>query len=122
MKDGEMYEARLLEASVFSSYPCTVCGGRIKAEVLCEAVQCVSGKFIRVCPRCLEAGDIDRKLKKHAAKLQERAADLIEKAAWLKGLVGRVTTPSFADWKAAEEETQALTAALAEQQLKGGRS
>jgi hypothetical protein len=110
-------EMKLVESNFLTRWPCTVCGGVTeKVAILCEGfddgtehINTVSSpnpvanlfrgqvrNNIRVCERCLEAGDID-------GRLQQRAAELEDIAAWLRSLIGRLKVPTHAEWQAAEE-------------------
>jgi hypothetical protein len=51
---------------------------------------------VRVCERCLEAGDINARLEKHAAHLDAQAG-LVRK------LIGQLKVPSYAEWQAREK-------------------
>jgi hypothetical protein len=90
----------LVSTNFFTRWPCTVCGGHTeKVGVLAEAtIRCEGDETatIRVCERCLEAGDID-------ARLERNAADLELAAAARRGLIGRLKVPTYAEWEAREE-------------------
>ena len=47
------------------------------------------GEGIVICPHCLAEGDIDAKLERHAAALENRSR-------WLRALIGRLEVPSRA--------------------------
>ena len=91
-------KVELVDTNFFTRWPCTVCGGCTeKVDVLAEA----ESDDIRVCETCLEAGNIDKRLKAHAVQMPNRAE-------FLNSLVGRLDVPTFADWqdrmKVAEEQ------------------
>jgi hypothetical protein len=87
-------EIKLVETNVLTRWPCTVCDGRTEKEPILAESERVEGNCIRVCERCLEAGDIDTRLRKNAAGLREYA-DYIE------SLIGRLIVPTYEQWKAA---------------------
>jgi hypothetical protein len=91
-------EANFVRTGFFTRWPCHVCGGHTeKVEVLTE-VKCVDGDVaLRVCETCLEAGDIDKRLEDHAARL-------VSEAARLRNLIGRLKVPTFAQWKEKEAD------------------
>jgi hypothetical protein len=87
--DGRKIKIELVKTRFFTRYPCDVCGGCTeKVSVLAR------GHDLLVCETCLEAGDIDERLKRHAAALM---------AAVTRGLIGRLQVPSWAEWQAAEK-------------------
>lgn len=79
---------------------CTICGGVIdKSGVLCEAPDTINGGgTIRACELCLMAGqgEVDNRLRAHAAKLKGVAAEY-------QKLIGQVKIPSFDEFETAEE-------------------
>jgi hypothetical protein len=78
----------LKRTTVFTRWPCTVCGGRTeKVDVLVEA------HGVRVCESCLRGGDIDGRLERHAAQLEADARQM-------RGLIGRLRTPTYQAWLA----------------------
>ncbi len=92
----------LVDTNFFTRYPCTVCGGCTdKVGILAEGIQPLSddGEYrkIRVCERCLEAGDIDSQLEQHARQLEAEAGLLRE-------MIGRLKVPTFAEWCKAERD------------------
>jgi hypothetical protein len=64
---------------------CTVCGGNTEKELYAEAV---TDSDIRVCMRCLQNGDIDKRLTEHAALLEAYAAEV-------RALIGCLRVPSW---------------------------
>jgi hypothetical protein len=107
--DMHKIEMKLVEANYLTRWPCTVCGGYTeKVPVLCEGGEIetdargivgpgMSRDAIRVCEFCLEAGDVDGRLQRHADSLDRYAN-------YVRGLVGRLKVPSYADWKAAYDD------------------
>jgi hypothetical protein len=86
----EMIEVKLERTNFFTRWPCTVCGGHTeKVEVLAES----EGRGVRVCERCLQCGDIDGHLARHAAELEQEAARL-------RSLIGRLKVPTYQEWEA----------------------
>jgi hypothetical protein len=96
---GEMamnIKITLVETNYLTRWPCTVCGGCTeKVPILAES-EYTEGECIRVCERCLEAGDIDSRLRKNAASLRAYA-DCVE------SLVGQLIVPTYEQWEAACE-------------------
>jgi hypothetical protein len=88
----------LKPADTWVRRPCTVCGGYTE-KVSFRAENESLG--IRVCETCLEDGRIDERLEEHIAELEVRAS-------WLRGLVGRLQVPSYADWQTACAEADEL--------------
>jgi hypothetical protein len=90
MTTENVIEITLVETNVLTRWPCHVCGGHTeKVEVLAED----HGGNVRVCEFCLEAGNIDDRLRKHAARLREYA-DAVE------ALIGLLKVPSYEAWQA----------------------
>jgi hypothetical protein len=84
---------KLVRTNVLIRWPCDVCGGCTeKVEILAE-----SDDGFRICEACLKEGDFD-------AKLRERAAFLERRAVHLRGLVGKIKAPAYADWELAMAE------------------
>ena len=100
-----MIEIKLRETNFFTRYPCTVCGGCTeKVAILAEGTQQLSddgeSRRVRVCETCLEGGDglgIDDRLDLHARALEGDAA-------LIRGMIGRLKVPTFAEWSKAERE------------------
>ena len=98
-------EIKLRDTNFFTRYPCTVCGGCTeKVAILAEGTQRLSdngeSRTVRVCESCLEGGDglgIDARLDLHARSLEGNAA-------LIRGLIGRLKVPTFAEWCRAERE------------------
>jgi hypothetical protein len=93
----------LVEAGCLTRWPCHVCGGYTeKVSVLAE------GEHHRVCESCLQAGDIDARLERFAARLEAQAKDT-------RGLIGRLQVPTYEAWQAAcdryEAEAEGMLAA-----------
>jgi hypothetical protein len=91
----------LTETNVLTRWPCHVCGGRTaKVDVLAEVL---SGPYkgLRVCERCLKAGDIDTRLARQADELEEWVKERVKK---LRALIGRLQVPSYAEWRAYQEQ------------------
>jgi hypothetical protein len=89
--DGRKIKIELVKTRFFTRYPCDVCGGCTeKVSVLAR------GHDLLVCETCLEAGDIDERLKRYATALEAMAA--VKRA-----LIGRLVVPSYAEWQAAEK-------------------
>jgi hypothetical protein len=72
-----------------------------KSPVLAEAKDTINGGDIRVCERCLERGDIDGEVGRHADKLEAYAQDL-------RRLIGHLKVPTYQEWEAAMERHEAL--------------
>ena len=88
--DGNKIKIELVKSNTRMRLPCDVCGG------CTERVAMVArGHDLLVCEFCLEAGDIDERLERRAARL-EAAADET------RALIGRLVVPSYAEWRAAE--------------------
>jgi hypothetical protein len=116
-------EIKLVRSSFLTRWPCTVCGGCTeKVLVLAEAppdaalpsgwptnpaaqMMSARGAAIRVCERCLEAGNVDERLAAHADRLGARAGAL-------RSLIGRLRVPSYAQWHAACESENKRDALL----------
>jgi hypothetical protein len=78
-------------STVLTKWPCHVCGGSTgRVSVLAEA----PGLGLRVCERCLEAGNIDDRLEAYAARLEANARET-------RALIGRLRVPTYAAWCAA---------------------
>jgi hypothetical protein len=85
----------LTRTNVFRRWPCTVCGGLTeKVDVLAEA------HGVRVCESCLRDGDIDGRLERHAAQLEVDAKQI-------RGLIGRLRTPTYQAWSAEMDRCEA---------------
>jgi hypothetical protein len=96
-------EMKLVATNCFTRWPCTACGGATeKVPILCEGLD--GAERVRVCESCLEAGDIDARLRQNAARADEHAT-------YLRGLIGRLRVPSFARYKAASAKYDAEYAA-----------
>ena len=100
-----MIEIKLTETTFFTRWPCTVCGGCTeKVAILAEGTLQLSddgeSRTIRVCESCLEGGDglgIDARLDLHARALEGEAA-------LVRGMIGQLKVPTFAEWCEAERE------------------
>jgi hypothetical protein len=105
MEDRKMIEMKFVQSDFITRWPCHVCGGCTeKVEILVEGVD-ESDNEIRICETCLkEREQIDVKLEKHAEYL-------LDQAAWLRSLIGRINAPSHAEWKAAMEAYNAVAEA-----------
>jgi hypothetical protein len=93
-KGAPSIRAELKATNFYTRWTCHCCGGHTeKVGVLCEvpADHELHAGF-RVCERCLEAGDINARLLKHAAQLEQEAAEL-------RSLAGRLVVPSFVEWE-----------------------
>jgi len=105
MTTDAMIEIKLTTTNVFTRWPCHVCGGCTeKVEVLAESDGAKDGS-IRVCERCLEAGNIDERLAKHADDIDAWAAQV-------RALIGRLKVPTFAEWKAYSERAEVARYAM----------
>lgn len=100
-------ELQFVRTSFFTRWPCTVCGGNTeKVIVLCEGrVNPDVESTIRVCERCLEAGDIDGRLERHAEYLEAFAERV-------RSLIGRLNVPTYAAWQDAEKRNDVADFAL----------
>jgi hypothetical protein len=86
----------LVWTNFYTRWPCRVCGGHTeKVGVLAEGPG-----GIRVCEKCLKAGDIDARLERHAAELEEIAS-------LTRSLVGRLQVPTFEEWQDEEDRNVA---------------
>jgi hypothetical protein len=95
-----MIEVKLVETNVLTRWPCHVCGGCTeKVSILAE-----TDNGFRICERCLSDGDLDAKLRARADRIEREAP--IE-VAELRGLIGRVKAPTYAEWEAAMAESAA---------------
>lgn len=99
----EVINVELVRTNVFIRWPCSVCGGCTeKVSVLAEAeIECAGGHSItfRVCERCLEEAAINERLEQQAQALAARSE-------WLRGLIGRLHVPTFADWQKRMQEVE----------------
>jgi hypothetical protein len=90
----EPIEMKLRRTNWRNFWFCTVCGGHTElVPVLCEASTGPDGPVLRVCEECLKSGNIDERLIQHALKHEGQAA-------YLRRLVGRLRTPTYAEWVA----------------------
>lgn len=97
----EKIEMKLVRSFGLTREPCLVCGGFTeKVRIHCVGNDEAEKLRIRACENCLKAADIDNRLQQHAAWLDE-------KAKYLRGLVGRLETPTFVQWQAREAEDEA---------------
>jgi hypothetical protein len=85
------------------SYQCAVCGADADAFLVCAEGRDEVGP-VRVCERCLEAGNIDERLAQHAADLEARAATeqngkLEAEARDARSLIGRLDVPTIEAWR-----------------------
>jgi hypothetical protein len=90
----DVIETKLVETHFFTRWHCHVCGGHTeKVCILCEGDLAPLGLMgsIRVCERCLEGGNLDQ-------HLNETARDLEEQAAFTRSLIGKIKTPTYAEW------------------------
>jgi hypothetical protein len=86
--DGNI-KIELVKSDFLTRYPCSVCGGYTeKVTVLAR------GHGLLVCETCLEAGNIDERIERHAAALEAMATET-------RALIGRLVVPSYAEWQAA---------------------
>ena len=104
-----MIEIKLTETNFFTRWPCTVCGGETeKVAILAEGTQRLSddgeSRTVRVCESCLEGDSlgIDARLDLHARALEGEAA-------LIRGLIGRLKVPTFAEWCKAERAHEVLS-------------
>lgn len=84
-----------VRTNFYTRRTCHLCGGHTeKVDVLTEVKQGAE-EGLRVCEQCLRAGTeaVYAKMERHAAWLEQRAADV-------RGLVGRLELPSYAEWEA----------------------
>lgn len=98
--------AELMAAPWQTRHACHACGGQTeKVLALCEVPKSHSTHAgFRVCETCLKAGDIDARLSRHADALLDLAAEL-------RGLVGRLRVPTYAEWLRAEQSADVEQAA-----------
>jgi hypothetical protein len=103
---GRDIVVELNQTNVLTHWPCHVCGGctdkfNTLAEVLSGPCQ-----GLRVCETCLYAGDIDTRLAWHADELEEWGKEeewVKERVKALRGLIGRLQVPSYAEWRAYDD-------------------
>jgi hypothetical protein len=98
----EKIDVKLVDGA--QRWNCTVCGDNTgKFSIRGSGVDLNYDTRIKtefcVCEECIEAGDIDSRLK-------QRATDLVSEAAWVRGLIGRLIVPTFADLQALEAKIQ----------------
>jgi hypothetical protein len=99
--DDNVIEIKLVDTNYLTRWSCTVCGGHTdKVPVLAESDGPPSS-CIRVCEQCLEEGEIDARLIKHAQRIREPYATQ------LRLLVGKLRVPTYEQWKAACEQHEA---------------
>jgi hypothetical protein len=100
-------EVKLVESS--QRWTCSVCGSSAEGSTRGKGVEKIE---VCVCEDCIQAGDID-------ARLQRRAANLENEAAWVRGLVGRLKVPTFSDLQTrqAQEAQFAAEEAILQKQL-----
>jgi hypothetical protein len=84
--------------------PCHCCGGFTDEFEVCAEEKIEEGDEgdkLRVCARCLKAGQdqIDVILRAHVAQLRRYAQEI-------EGLIGRLKVPSYADWQAETERQE----------------
>jgi hypothetical protein len=97
----------LTNSKAFIRWPCSVCGGG--TERVSALAEVLSGEYegFRVCETCLKAGDIDMRLARRAAHLEqwikEEVEEVKEEVKALRALIGRLRVPSYAEWRAYEE-------------------
>jgi hypothetical protein len=88
-------EIKLVRTNFLTRWPCTVCGGCTeKVVVLAEGSDhddAFHDSTVRVCETCLEHGNIDQRLEDHAARL-------VDYAAAIRALKGRLQVPTYAEW------------------------
>jgi hypothetical protein len=85
------------------TYQCAVCGADAEAFPVCAEGRDEVGP-VRVCERCLEAGNIDEHLAKRATNLEARAiteqnAELVVEARDARSLIGRLDVPTIEAWR-----------------------
>ncbi len=100
MINAEPIVMALVATNVFTRWDCDICGGCTeKVSPLCEGVA-PDGRGIRCCETCLEAGQdqLDARLLRHIAGREKYGQRYVE---FLKGIVGRVKVPTYAEWEAA---------------------
>ena len=89
---------RFVESHAFMWFPCSLCSGSTKkVQIHCVATL-ADGSQIRCCETCLEAGQElnDKRIRSTIASAEAHTA-------FLRGLVGRVSIPSYQEWEAAEK-------------------
>ena len=97
---NEPISVELTRTAGYFRLPCTVCGGWTEKNLVAAEAR---EAWLRVCESCLEAGDIDTRLQRHADALERQAVQL-------RSLVGHLRVPTFADWQAAVDEEESLVA------------
>jgi hypothetical protein len=90
-------ELKLVRTNYVTRWPCTICGGHTEKVLVLTEYSDPSGEvLVRVCEHCLESGDIDGRLKKHA--------DIFEGLAQhTRALVGLLKVPTYEEWEAEEQ-------------------
>lgn len=93
----EKVKVDLIEGWALIRRYCHVCGGCTwKSPILAE-VKSGPHEGFRVCESCLKERDFDAKLNAHAQELEAEAADL-------RGLIGRLDVPTYAEYRRAYEK------------------
>jgi hypothetical protein len=94
-------EIKLVDSNVTMRWLCHVCGSFEKyGDVLAEGRD--EHGIVRVCPECLEAGDIDDRLR-HSVEILRASLDpkLRDQAPLIEKLIGRLMVPSYVEyWEA----------------------
>jgi hypothetical protein len=96
----------LTNSNYLTRWPCFVCGGCTeKVNALAEVL---SGEYegLRVCETCLDEGDLDRRLARPAAELEQGVKEEVEA---LRALIRRLRVPSYAEWQAYNERLDIAT-------------
>ena len=78
----------------FARRHCHVCGGLTDKDPIIAEGEAENGGTVRVCDRCLKAGNINARLEEHAAALEKEAAER-------RALIGRLQVPTWEEWKRA---------------------
>jgi hypothetical protein len=103
LQPGGPIEVGLYRCGKSFTYQCAVCGADAEAFPVCAEGRDEVGP-VRVCERCLEAGNIDERLAKRAADLEARAtteqnAELEVEARDARSLIGRLRVPTIEAWR-----------------------
>jgi hypothetical protein len=102
---------QLIETNAFIRRPCGICTGETGRDtILCEGVEPDTGRNFVVCSDCLQAGNIDERLRRRAAHFDGMAAQA-------RSIIGRVKVPSNQAYREAQE-TSALRIPIT---IKGSR-
>jgi len=97
--EKEKIKFDFVRTNYLTRWTCDLCGGCTeKVNVLTEVIE-GDEKGLRVCERCLEAGQ-----SKVNDIMRLQVMELKAEAERISKLIGRVVLPSYADWLVAEDQ------------------